>query len=283
MTSAARIVLAALLLGMAPAAHAAGPGPCDATYPPQEPVELCGVNVVTAGAASVARVTLTQTVTIRQQVGPGLDIEIEGDAPVAGFVLADPDWRVAFLAVTLPQLPFPTAPIFRVWGENDGVSGSETFQPGEYLLYLLADGDPVTVTLRLGGLGGQVELSPTTPAHYRGGFLSPRYSVPTGHYYSADRTEEMPLGGIGLRLAWIEADGPGTATAGVCRSNTDREDGWLTCGGFTFTSQTPGEHFGSAELSTELFQPGIYNQGGVAHATTATVRSVGVLTIWLGR
>ena len=280
-TAAARVAVVMLLLGIPSTAHAGGP--CDESFPPDEPVELCGLTVVSVTNASVVRVTLTDAVTIQQKVGPGLDIEIDGGAPVAGFVLADPDWRVVFFAGTLPQLPFTTAPIFRVWGEHDGVPGSETFPPGEYLLYVLADGDPVTVTLRLDGLSGRVDLSPTTPAHYGGGFLPPRYSVPTGHYYSADRAEEMPLGGIGLRLAWIEADGPGTATAGVCRSNTEHEEGWLTCGGFGLTSQTPGEYFRSSELSTELFEPGIYNQGGVAHAATSSVRSVGVLAIWLGR
>jgi len=274
------VLVLVALAGVVPAVPAAASGSCDDPDPSmEEPVELCGVTEITGSQASVVRVTLTETVTIRS----ALDVDFTGDAPMAGFGIVDDEWRRAYLGGIFPQIPlFEGLPKFFSLGEHDGVPGSETFPPGDYNLYLLADGSPVTVTLRLAGLPGSVELAPTAPADYRGGFLPPRYSVPTGHYFSADRTEPLPLGGLGVRIAWIQSDGPGDAQAGTCRSNAEPQLGWFECGGLGQTLLGMGP-FGAYETVGEMFGPGSYNQGGVAFSAAASVRSVGVLAIWLGR
>ena len=268
------LVAPALPLAASPA------GVCDDPEAPLvEPIEVCGDTVITGTGPSVVGVRLTETVTIRGD----LDAEFAGDAAIAGFALVDEGWTRAYLGGIFPDIPnLEGAPRFFALGEHDGVPSSETFPPGEYDLFLLADGSPVTVTLRLRGLPGRVDLSPTTAADYRGGLLPPRYSVPTGHYYSADRTESLPLGGLGVRIAWIQSEGPGDAQAGTCRSNSDPELGWLECGGIGTTSLGAGP-FGSYETAAEMFEPGLYNQGGVAFSAAATVHSVGVFAIWLGR
>ena len=277
------VILLCLLSGITPSIRASEPDHCQdpESAPITEPVILCGVNVITASRASVLRVNLPTAVTIAD-IGPGLDVEVTGSAPVAGFALVNSGWTHGYLVGAFPMIPpLQTSPKAFAMGQHDGIPGSETFPPGEYNLFLLADGSPVTVVLRLSGLSGQTQLSPVTPADYRGGFLPPRYSVPTGQYFSADRTEQLPLGGLGLRLAWVEAQGPGSAQAATCSSNTDREVGWFDCGGLTQNSL--GGRFVSIDHVAELLDPGLHNQGGVAESAAATIHSVGVLAIWLGR
>ena len=274
------IVLSIALAGAVPTASAASMEGCDDPESSfAEPLELCGETILTGSSPSVVRVTLTETVTIRS----GFDTEITGSAPIAGFAIVDEDWRRAYVGGLFPQIPlFDGLPRFFSLGEHDGVAGSETFPPGEYNLFLLADGSEVTVTLHLSGLSGRIELAPTTVADYRGGFLSPRYAAPTGHYFSADRTEELPLGGLGLRIAWIQSEGPGDAQAGTCGSNAAPALGWFECGGLGSTTPGGGQ-FGSYETAAQMLDPGTYNQGGVAFSAAATVYSVGVLAVWLGR
>jgi hypothetical protein len=174
------------------------------------PPYLAGTTTVTATTSASMAVRLSKAVTIDSFA----DITLNGRGRIYGVVLhqdGGPDKPTAgklnhgFCAGagctpelgTLGEVPFFDPP-----GAGFGVG---TLPPGNYHLYLLADGAPVQVTLRLAGLTGSLSLAPKLAAKAALGEPAPTTAEPaTGpSVFSAGSTHTVPAaGGFQAFTAW---------------------------------------------------------------------------------
>lgn len=140
------------------------------TRPLVEPVEICGTTVLEGSEPSVVSIEVLTTITISESFGPGQPIEIDGDGEFVGFALVEDAPRFNGFRLIAGRLPDGGGSVFL----GSGVCSPCTITPGRYLLYLLADGSPATVTLRIPELTGNVTLRPRTAITYDAGLLTPR-------------------------------------------------------------------------------------------------------------
>lgn len=127
------------------------------------PVVLTGTTVLTGAASTVVPVRLTRPATFRQ---PQVDsnstaVGVQGKGRFVGFALVqdgtDPD-KTVIIAGRVPSRlrPGRTTELTSsaLSSRHGGVAPVWTLPKGDYRLYLIADGSPAKVTLRLGGLPG---------------------------------------------------------------------------------------------------------------------------------
>lgn len=162
-------VLLAVLSWVVPVASAA---PASAVAMPAVP-SLSGVTRITGNTSSVAWVTIPKEARFSWRYGPNPDVTIEGGGRMAGVVIMEPDLeddrrRFAMAGrASFCDAPGCTSDDTHqfVVGNIPGATDRDwiVLPPGRYLLYLVTDGAPVSVTLRLHGLSGRSKLSPATP------------------------------------------------------------------------------------------------------------------------
>ena len=178
---------------------------------PAEPVELCGVTTIRASESRVIRVTLTEAVDTSRPginpLGPGGVFEVEGEGPFTGAVLTEDvparDGRL-LIAGWLDRKPSPNAVSARFGGPRH-LNWDGTFPPGQYRLYILATGSPVTVKLKLPELEGSVDLAPTTPNLFDVRSLEPRIWEEGDRYvYSAGEDGELHTNGLLFQSIWFK-------------------------------------------------------------------------------
>lgn len=148
-------VLLLLVLGQIAAVNAAPVSAADAGTP-----EVRGEVTLVGDGTAVARVRIPEGVSLDFRMQPDGQLralDVQGRGRLVGFYLmqvAEPaaaDWHLAL------RLPQPAGAIKVVQSSPGGCVICDV-KPGEYLMYLVADGDPVTMTLRFGGLDGTLVL-----------------------------------------------------------------------------------------------------------------------------
>jgi hypothetical protein len=119
----------------------------------------------------------------RSRYGPNPDVQIQGRGRMVGFVLTqtpvdelDREFVFGGRADFCPGEACSSSDTFQFMGASSASgadpANSVVLPKGRYLLYLIADGAPVSIRLRLHGLGGGVKLSPSAP-------VSASISMPT--------------------------------------------------------------------------------------------------------
>ncbi|MDQ3952737.1 MAG: hypothetical protein M3279_07230 [Actinomycetota bacterium] len=129
------------------------------------PAKLAGRTRITGNATSVTWVTIPKPVAFGTD-----DIRIQGAGRIAGFVLTETpvdDLEREFVMAartSLCETPGCTSnDVYEFVAGPPPGTADIMLEPGRYLLYLLADGAPVSVTLRLQGVRGATEVRPSTP------------------------------------------------------------------------------------------------------------------------
>lgn len=194
---------------------------------------LRATTTVVGSTMSYVQVSIDEPVTvdlagIGRSDGSTGDVRINGHGRVAGIVLVpDPppdsltkDFLVAgrFARCGQPGCGPGRRPMtFEVHAFGDEANGRATLSPGDYRLYLLADGQPVQVTLRLHGLDGTTTIQPSRPAS--ADFRSPEQTLVSSSaepYFAAGDTFRAGVRGLILTALWARAEQEQDYLYGVC-------------------------------------------------------------------
>lgn len=206
--------------------------------PPQR--SLRGTTIIRGSETAFAEVELKQEakVDLRRRVmrpdGPNQRIETLGRGRFVGIAITHADPRPGrdplvvagrFTTCSRPSCASRTR-ISSIWpGEGDYLfDGSGrvgrylTLEPGRYRIYLIADGAPATVRLKLLGLGGRAVLEPTVEPDFfqlesPAGALE---SSATGSKYSAGGTFRGGKEGLFVSLLLLRSETFGNLDWGIC-------------------------------------------------------------------
>jgi hypothetical protein len=190
------------------------------------------------------------------------DLHVDGTGLMPGIVLVKdvPDRSGPYLvAVRAPRDSLcdgsdcPLAEVVRAPGFDEDARGY-VIPSGRYILYLLAYGSPVSVTLTLDGLEGNRTIEPDGPAHLSGYEMRPRLAVPGQSLYWDGAYRDMDGPGMLLLYSTIVSryvlntdeehcvyDGePAAPTAYVptCPGASRANFSWTWAGDQTWRSQT---------------------------------------------
>lgn len=172
-------------------------------------MELCGTTVIEGAESGVLPVRLSRDAVIKATpdediYGPGQPISVSGDGRFIGFALVEDrpkrDGAGLFGGRVLPDEP----------GEQNLFTpmGGITFSPevdgylfpaGDYLLYLVADGSPVTIAFEFSGLSGDVTAGIARPVDAALRELRPSTELPSQNYYEASTEHTLVAPGIAFR------------------------------------------------------------------------------------
>lgn len=288
------IVIAATQASLAGASPGAA---CDGSPLPGPRVELCGTTVLSGSEGGVTPVHLSEEVTIQNRgFGPDKGVDIAGDGAFIGFAIASDDVErdVGLVAGIVPREPFSQTDFlfFLTWG-GIGTPDEVTLPVGDYRLYLLADGSPITVVLDLDPMVGQVQISSDSPNHYDARALDPRIDAgPTHALYVAGENGTVGTLGVGFQMAWLET---GQAHAfsqlGVCsyRGGQSADQAYGPgcgtpeglIGGGTTVASLHTDHWIYAEYASQKrIQPDTWGMGGYVE-TASPPATVEILVFWL--
>ncbi|MGH2710536.1 MAG: hypothetical protein ACRDH9_04950, partial [Actinomycetota bacterium] len=141
----------------------------------------CGTTVVSGAGGTAVSVRLPEDAVLNGKVGGFIDrfvdIELEGNSPMLGFVLSDnlPEGEGGryLQAVRLGR------DYYSSFFQDFATSTFDEVEPGRYLvpagdytLYLVGDGSPVTASIPLDGLDGAVQVGTVRPADLEFNVLS---------------------------------------------------------------------------------------------------------------
>lgn len=175
---------------------------------------------VTLGAKNTFTASVTSGIRVRVPVPVSFDVgidsrsvRVEGAGRMAGYVLVEDDAdildRVTLMTTYSRFCGRPgcdsAEPFFWHGGTNvprDEESGVRTLPAGDYILYVIADQTPVTVTLRFEGLRGERTVALTRPAD--AGILLPRVRATVGPtrsaYWFGEEVEFTGSSGIAIPM-----------------------------------------------------------------------------------
>lgn len=191
---------------------------------------LAGTNVVKGQRPAVMEVTLPSAARIFTTRA----LEASGGGRFFGFVLrpagapgSDPraivGGQISFCetAGCVPDRPFVTVEGF---GFQEDSTGGQNFAlpAGTYDLYLLTDGAPVQLAIKLDGLAGSTELEPETPTTMNVDSPAPSATVDSGlgvgpSLFSAGSANPVDgTGGLIFQAITLKGTGPGDSEAGLC-------------------------------------------------------------------
>lgn len=203
-----RVILGLLASALLAPPASAGSLPCDdpAVEGLVEPIQVCGTTVLTGETSGVVRVSIPQDVSLNMTFGPGQDLDISGSGRFIGFALVEirQDATTGYRLVA-GRYPAPIAgPSPYVWVDPSNETDPGDRPPaielagGEYALSLLADGSPVTVTLRPSGLSGTVRVEPRRPATFEPWLLEAPGIKPVNQVFGAGAPVDVPPGAMAL-------------------------------------------------------------------------------------
>ena len=198
------------------------------------PVELGGVNEFRANASATARVVIPRPAWVagpantptESTEGSNPDVSVTGKSAVAGFYLRKesgqrhpPDLLFVNVAeCSGERCRAGSTVIYSMFDHNMGDSNKRSeIPPGTYRLYLITDGSPVAVSLRLHGLHGHSYVNPTQPAKVS--FEEPTVHVSednTGAVYSTGDTQELRGDGFLYSALILEGENWGGGQYGDC-------------------------------------------------------------------
>lgn len=227
-----------LALCVVTAAGAVAPAPPVAAGPPS-PITLRKVNVVEGRESGAVEVRIPSEVEVDlilqtyRDAGPTRSVSIDGGGRAVGLVLAPPppvgeilNSPTFFAAGRFGECGEPGCdpqgevvnfqePFVYPGGEG---ARSHTLAPGDYRLYLIADGAPVRIKLVLRGLKGRTRITPAAPAPVD-------LKTPTVHasymggpsYFMAGDTFDGGRRGIALSLLSLHGPvDPAYSSYGMC-------------------------------------------------------------------
>lgn len=268
--------------------------PEEQTVQPAEPVELCGLTIIRASTSQVIRVTLTEQVdTSKPGINPlGADgaFEVEGEGPFTGVVLTEDlparDGRLV-IAGRAFRKPQPVN-VFSTMGGARHPNFEGTLPPGQYRLYILASGSPVTVKLKFPELPGRIELTPTTPNRFDVRSLQPRIWEEGERYlYSAGADGELHTNGLLFQSIWFKTSNHIAGDHGTCYYDGPAPEPYPytpACGGSyggPHVSVPPGsEGYPGGRSLYRGYPPGTYGQGAW-YVSASEVQEVGAVVFWL--
>lgn len=195
------------------------------------PVELGAVNVLKGSHASVVEVHVPAPAVFS---GKPDDFSVEGAGRLPGFVLTT---KPVSSVVDHPLLgPVETEPSQDVvvaasrlpdGGVFAGPDGNRelilfptktVIEPGDYLLYLVADGSPVTVTFELTGLLGTKTITPSERVPFASKVLPERMNAmtPAGGVYTAGDYAALRKPGVVFHALTVEVEDFTGAEFGHC-------------------------------------------------------------------
>lgn len=297
---ASRRMAASLLAAAACLLHLVAPGRASAAQ--AEAPSLAGTTRITAATTSAMWVTVPQEARFTWKYGPNPDVTVEGGGRLAAVALMKGDLddmnrpfvmagRASFCdtpgCTSDDQFQF-------VVGHVPGATDRNwiVLQPGRYLLYLIADGAPASVTLRLHGLSGKSKLTPRTPIDADFGVPRPETEVVGPEkkvYWFGDSGTIDAEGGLVLGLMSIQAKGWIQGSYGSCLQRTLFSPEPVAyspaCPGGTPARTTEGI---SAPGDRQIHETSIWNVSpggewglGMNYVAAADVQRVAAVTLWL--
>ena len=176
--------------------------------------ELAGETVVVGSRTAMEVVNVDRPATFRTTLSRNPSLEIESDGMFAGLVLKEATRKDGIEIIAL-RIPMCTRRVCREHAITtvyafDPATGRVfpkdlTLPRGEYYLYLVSDGSPMTARLHLGGLDGKTIVHPDGKAAASYGALEPTVSTgDNGHVFSAGVGHDLGAQGIslvGVRMA----------------------------------------------------------------------------------
>lgn len=252
---------------------------------PARVASLAGTTVVKGQAPAMTQVTLRSAA----RIFPHRALEASGGGRFFGFVLrpagapasdtrAIVGGQISFCktAGCVPDGPFVTVKGF---GFEEAFTGGQSFAlpAGTYDLYLMTDGAPVQLTIRLDGLDGTTEVEPETPITMKVDSPAPSATVDSGigagpSLFSAGSAN--PVGGAGgltFQAVTLTGMGPGDSEAGLCwYENGPPPDGnYHGCLGATWGQEIGTLHSGEVHRTLygiALVAPRNWGLGGFVEA-----------------
>jgi hypothetical protein len=154
-------------------------------------------NVITGDRTRAVSVTLPRPASIAISDPAPQDLSIRGPGRFVGFALFedDPGTPKKGIFVGRPATRTRIQPVV-VASELQLSNGRYLLPAGDYVLYLLADGRDVSVTVTLEGLSGTRAVTPTDPVQYSVAMPAPDYDSSTApggfkNLYSAGATRRI--------------------------------------------------------------------------------------------
>lgn len=167
--------LALLVTSLAAVVASSGAGAASKSSVPA-PVSLAGTTIVKGSAITSVPVVLPRNATLATPFGPSPSVSVAGHGRLVGIVLRGTSTRtdgVNLFAGRVLDVPGAPASAIPVGDYRLGSGGTYHFvktskdvtilPAGAYQLYLITEGKPVSVTLRLGGLSGVRTIAPKRP------------------------------------------------------------------------------------------------------------------------
>ena len=174
---------------------------------------LAGSLVVTASHSASMTVWLPRATPI--DVYEDITVDAPRGRATALFLKRDGAWDAPVVAVYHPGLcatsgcasEFPRSKIGFLWtpGSTDGVSG--VLPGGRYTLYVVTDGAPMSVTIRLRGLSGRRTVAPGRSIRAEVAASAPSVAQPPASpvaFAGGSVRRFGPRGGANLTLIWKE-------------------------------------------------------------------------------
>lgn len=264
---------------------------------------LAGVTRITGTTTSVSWVDVPTEARLKIQQGANPDIVIEGGGRMAGVVLSQGDAsdlsrpflmaaRASFCdsAVCAPE----DSNQFLIAEMTTQGSDWVVLKPGRYLLYLITDGAPVSVTLRLHGLSGKAKLVPATPVEAEFGAPTAESQVmapgKTAYWFGGSGTIQAD-GGLVAGIMNIEATQWLQGVYGSClqREVLSPEPVVYSplCPGGT-AARTSDGGVSPSPVAREIFETSIWNVTpggdwglGMHYLALAEVQNVAAVTLYL--
>lgn len=168
--------------------------------PLPEPLSLCGRTTLEGDQTGVFAVHVPEEVQISEDFSPEGSIQIEGAGDFVGFALVEDTPGYDGFNLIAGRLPGSAGSIFL--GGGGGICSPCTLEPGPYLIYLLADSSPATVTLRFPSLEGNVEVTDLHPVVSESRVLTPRID-PSPAQQVRTWGDSADLGSTGLLLTVV--------------------------------------------------------------------------------
>ena len=263
------------------------------------PVRLGAVNHVAFVRPGVLDVSLPADAVMDFPLsGRNRDLDVEGRGRFVGFLLASADGEFDYDASLLVLAghyrrcsaagcnarPRPvTHPL--------GLERYERIDlpAGDYRLYLINDGAPARLTLRLDGLDGEVRLPAARPAHVD--VREPEVQASAGGVYAAGQTQRIARSTLSWNTRWFVAEPSVVTEFGTCvyedrppvpdelaYFHTCRE---LGAHGHGHQMVAPAAWMRGEAMTFETLDPGLRGHGMYVETTAPRARS-GSLNVLVG-
>jgi hypothetical protein len=166
------------------------------------PPELGGTNHVEATKTGYVEVTIPRPVTVSFEFFRNRDVKISGGGRFTGLFLIQQGVKkpAAIYAARLRNCYEPGCKTGYGWFFMfpTGIKWEKNLEvpAGEYRLYAITDGAPLSATLKLEGLEGEASFRPTHPVHSEIGTAAA--DLPVNNLYSGGSTFKLPNDGMSM-------------------------------------------------------------------------------------